>query len=99
MKFNRLKAGIAIGLMSFLFTLGVNAQAPSNNQERQKPPTIDELFKQMDANEDGKLALKEVKGPLEDDFKKIDADEDGFITKEELEKAPKPKRERPSKNR
>ena len=97
MNCNRLKTGITIGIMSFVFALSANAQAPSNNQERQKPPTIDELFKQMDANEDGKLALKEVKGPLKDDFKKIDANEDGFITKEELEKAPKPKR--PSKNK
>ena len=46
----------------------------------------------MDANEDGKLSKKEVKGPIKDDFDTIDADEDGFITEEELKKAPKPKR-------
>ena len=34
---------------------------------------------------------QELKGPIKDDFAKIDTDEDGYITKEELEKAPKPK--------
>lgn len=54
-------------------------------------PTTDEIFKKMDANKDNKLSQKEVKGPLLEDFAKIDLNEDGFITKEELEKAPKPK--------
>ena len=39
----------------------------------------------MDANEDGKLSKKEVKGPLKKDFDKIDSNEDGFITKKELD--------------
>ena len=52
----------------------------------------------MDANKDGKLSKKEVKGPLKDDFKKIDANEDGFLSKKEIEKMPKKKEERPSKN-
>lgn len=94
MNCNRFKASITIGLMSLLFTISGNAQAPDNNKQRQKPPTIDELFKQMDTNEDGKLSLKEIKGPLKDDFKIIDTNEDGFITKEELEKAPNPKENR-----
>ena len=64
-------------------------------RQGQKPPTIDELFTQMDANNDGKLSKKEVKGPIKDDFAKIDLNKDGFLTKEELEKAPKP--ERPNK--
>jgi Ca2+-binding EF-hand superfamily protein len=45
-------------------------------------PSIEELFKHMDANKDGKLSIKEVKGPLAQDFAKIDLNEDGFITKE-----------------
>lgn len=64
-------------------------QGPPNGQRKQ--PTIEELFKEMDANKDNKLSKKEVKGPLADHFAKIDLNEDGFITKEELEKAPKPK--------
>ena len=46
----------------------------------------------MDANEDGKLSKKELKGPIKNDFSKIDTNEDGFITKAELKRAPKPVR-------
>lgn len=78
-----------------LTTSSVLAQQPNNKKERPKPPTIEELFEQMDSNEDGKLSFEEIKGPLKDDFEKVDSNEDGFLTKEELEKAPKPnKRER-----
>ncbi len=62
-----------------------------------KMPTVDEIFIQMDANKDGKLAESEVKGPLKNDFSRIDTDGDKFITKEELNKAPKPKGGRPPK--
>jgi Ca2+-binding EF-hand superfamily protein len=48
----------------------------------------------MDANGDGKLSKKEVKGPLQRDFAKVDTNEDGFITEKELENAPKPERGR-----
>lgn len=65
---------------------------PQNNQGRKERPTIEQLFKEMDKNEDSKLSKKEVKGPLKNDFDKIDANEDGFLTAEELKKAPKPKR-------
>ncbi|MDO5969708.1 EF-hand domain-containing protein [Flavivirga aquimarina] len=92
MKRNTLRIGIFLGMMTFLFTFNTNAQSSDKNQGRQKPPTIEELFEMMDANEDDKLSLKEVKGPLKKDFSKIDTDEDGFLTKEELEKGPKPKR-------
>ena len=44
-----------------------------------------------------KLTKKEVKGPLKDDFDKIDTNKDDFLTKEELEKAPKPERKGPPK--
>ena len=91
MKSKRLKAGMVL-IITFLFTISTNAQPSSEKQQKQKPPTTEELFKQMDANEDGKLSLKETQGPLKNDFKKIDTNEDGFLTKEELEKAPKPKK-------
>jgi hypothetical protein len=58
-----------------------------NNKER---PSVDEIFEQMDANGDGKLSEKEVKGPLQRDFSKVDTDDDGFVTKKELQNAPKP---------
>ncbi|SKB73260.1 CREC-EF hand family protein [Maribacter arcticus] len=88
MKRITLKTGLLFAMLVAFGTLGVNAQSKG---ERKEPPTFTELLKQMDKNEDGQLSKNEVKGPLKNDFDKIDADEDGFITKEELEKAPKPK--------
>lgn len=92
------KVILTLGLVLFTFTI-TSAQEEDNNKERRKgPPSIKQIFKDLDTNEDGKISLKEVKGPLKKDFKKIDLNEDGFITKEELKKAPKPKkRERPNK--
>jgi hypothetical protein len=58
------------------------------------PPSTDRLFAQMDSNKDSKLSRAEVKGPLANDFAKIDTDSDGSITKAELDKAPKPNRQR-----
>ena len=43
------------------------------------------------------ISMEEVKGPLKDDFEKIDIDENGYISKEELEKAPKPKHNKSNK--
>ena len=54
-------------------------------------PSIDQIFKDLDTNEDSKISLDEAKGPLQRDFTKVDLNEDGFITKQELEEAPKPK--------
>jgi len=48
----------------------------------------------MDVDQDGQLAKTEVRGPLQKDFSKIDTNKDGFLSREELEKAPKPKRRR-----
>ncbi len=73
---------------------GVLGQEGKRGDRPDGPPSITKIFKDLDTNEDGKIALKEAKGPLKKDFKKIDLDEDGFITKKELEKAPKPKRGR-----
>lgn len=89
-------------IATFGMTLVVSISTFSQNdnddrEKRKRPPSIKQLFKDLDTNEDGKISLKEVKGPLKKDFKKIDLNEDGFITKEELKKAPKPKRrERPT---
>ena len=74
-----------------LISASVNAQEEHSDKERRKgPPSIEQIFKDLD--KDGKISLKEVKGRLKKDFKKVDLNEDGFITKEELKKAPKPKR-------
>ncbi len=94
MKRSKVKTGIIIGIM-VLFGV-VSLQAQSNREQRQKPPTFSELLEKMDANDDGKLSKKEVKGPLKNNFSKVDTDEDGFITEEEMKKAPKPKGQRPN---
>ncbi|WP_199726307.1 EF-hand domain-containing protein [Aquimarina sp. BL5] len=94
---NKINLGMVIGLVIFMVSCTSNAQSKDEKQRRQKPPSIEEVFKIMDADEDGKLSKEEVKGPLKRDFSKIDTDEDGFITKEELEKAPKPERKGPPK--
>lgn len=86
---------INYSLLILLVGTSISYAQPPQGQEGKKPPTIEELFKEMDANKDSKLSKKEIKGPLKDDFDKIDLDKDGFITKEELKKAPKPEGRRP----
>lgn len=87
---------IAVLGLTLLTTVSAFAQQ-GNNQERPKgPPSVKQIIKDLDTNEDGKISLKEAKGPLKKDFKKIDTNEDGFLSKKELKNAPKPeKRERP----
>ncbi|QCX00375.1 EF-hand domain-containing protein [Aggregatimonas sangjinii] len=75
-----------------LFFSNISFAQSQNKEGRKKPPTFNELIKEMDANEDGKLSKDELKGPLKENFSKVDTDEDGFITKEEFDKAPRPKR-------
>ena len=96
MKSNTFKTAVIVFGMT-LFVSNNSFGQSENREDRKKPPTFEQLLEKMDANEDGKLALKEVKGPLKNDFKKIDTDEDGFLSKEELEKAPKPKRKEKTK--
>ncbi|MGK0414480.1 MAG: Ca2+-binding EF-hand superfamily protein [Polaribacter sp.] len=82
---------------AILATTAVLSQEKNTDKKKPiGPPSIKQIFKDLDKNEDGKISLKEVKGPLKKDFKKIDLNKDGFITKEELKKAPKPEpREKP----
>ena len=88
------KNGMLLLVFGISFTLTTNAQS-KDRQERRTPPSATEMFAEMDANEDEKLSEDEVKGPLAENFEKIDADSDGYITKEELEKAPKPEGRKP----
>ncbi len=99
MKNNRLKTGIIMGMITFLFTLSTNAQPSEKQQRGEKPPTFSELLKEMDTGKDGKLSVAEVKGPLKKIFADIDTNEDGFITEEEFENAPKPKKRARKGNR
>lgn len=95
---NSLKKVMIIGMFTFLGTFTINGQS-DQKQRPQERPTTNELFEQMDADEDGKLSKKEVKGPLKNDFSRIDTNEDGYLTKEELEKAPKPERQGQGRSR
>lgn len=89
-----IKKNIKLVICCILYTTISFGQRPDNgNEERpNKPPSVDKIFEDLDSNNDDKISLEEAKGPLKKDFSTIDANEDGFITKEELEKAPKPKR-------
>ena len=75
-----------------LFATNISFGQSQDRQERKAPPTFKQLIKEMDANEDGKLAKDELKGPLKKDFAKIDTNEDGFISEKEFKNAPKPER-------
>ena len=46
----------------------------------------------MDANGNGQLEKAEVRGPLADNFDQVDTNQDGVLSREELEKAPRPPR-------
>lgn len=80
--------------VSFIVFASLLVVSQDRNQEikREAPPSLKQIFKDLDKDEDGKISLKEVKGPLKKDFKKIDTNKDGFLSKEEMKKAPKPKR-------
>lgn len=89
-----------IMLISLINADGLTAQErkKDGNGPNDGPPSIENLFKQLDTDKDGKLSKAEVKGPLKEDFDKVDANEDGYLSKEEIEKAPKPKRKNQRKS-
>lgn len=89
-----------LAILGLTLAMSATSYAQSNNSEdRPKgPPTFKQLLKELDTNEDGKISLKEVKGPLKKDFKKIDTNEDGFLTEKEIKNAPKPERKERSRN-
>ncbi|MBU2929679.1 EF-hand domain-containing protein [Winogradskyella psychrotolerans] len=91
MKSYTLKTVVLIAVVT-LFT--ANHSYGQDKQDRKGPPTFAKLLEEMDANDDGKLAESEVKGPLKDSFSEIDTDEDGFISEEEFKNAPKPERKK-----
>ena len=91
MKSNILKTTVLV-FGTALFISNYSYGQYQGRQERKEPPTFKQLLEDMDANEDGKLSKKEIKGPLKDHFAKVDSNEDVFINEEEFKKAPKPKR-------
>ncbi len=91
MNSNTIKTAVVVFGMTLLFSNTSFGQS-QNREGKKKPPTFNELLKEMDADENGKLSKEELKGPIKNDFSKVDSDADGFITKEEFDNAPKPKR-------
>lgn len=86
---------VFLSVSLLLFISCKSTDTPEGNEQGQERPNTEQLFAQMDANKDGKLAKDEVKGPLLNDFSKIDTNKDGFLSKEEIEKAPKQERQGP----
>lgn len=97
MKTSTIKTAITI-LIIAVFASCKSSETERKNDTSQRrqggQPSVTQLLKEMDTNEDGKLSEDEVKGPLKNDFSKIDTNEDGFLSNEELENAPKPERQR-----
>lgn len=88
-----------IGVLGMLLaTTTVTLAQGNRDRKEQTPPSVEQIFKDFDTNEDGKLSLKEVKGPLKKDFKKIDANEDGFLSKKEIKNTPRPSRKEKPRN-
>ena len=83
-----LKTG-AVTLGFLLLGTFISAQSTEDKRGGKKM-TPAQLMEKMDADKDGKLSEKEVKGQLKENFAKIDTDKDGFLSTKELEKAPKP---------
>lgn len=100
MKNNSLEFGILIGSFTVLASCNAFGQSDQGRPDRE-PPSIEQIFTDLDVNEDGLISKKEVKGPLKRGFATIDTNEDGFLSKEEMAKAPKPKRgqRRPQENK
>ena len=96
MRSNTLKTAVLVFGIALFMSNSSYGQS-KDRDDRHKPPTFAQLLKDMDANEDGKLSEKEIKGPLKAHFAKVDANEDGFITEKEFEKAPKPKGREPKR--
>jgi Ca2+-binding EF-hand superfamily protein len=86
--------------VSFIVFASSLVVSQDRNQEikRKAPPSLKQIFKDLDKNDDGKISLKEVKGFLKKDFKKIDTNKDDFLSKEEMKKAPKSKRRERKEN-
>jgi len=88
-----------IGVLGMLLaTTAVTLAQGNRDRKEHTPPSIKQIFKDLDTNKDGKLSLKEVKGPLKKDFKKIDFNKDGFLSRKEIKKAPRPKRKKRLRN-
>ena len=56
-------------------------------RERLLKHRVDNLFRQLDANRDGRISREEAKGQIREHFDEIDRNHDGVIDRDELMKA------------
>lgn len=82
--------GASLVLTSACATAQSPQGEPPEGAPQGQPPSVENMFSHMDADQDGLLSKSEVKGPLQNDFDKVDANSDGYISLEELKNAPKP---------
>lgn len=82
-----LTAAVLIGLACTGFVLEASANEPGM-------PRSERLFKRLDANGDGKLALDEMRPKAERRFLKLDANGDGAVSTGELDARLKQQMER-----
>jgi len=55
-----------------------------DGRERLIKARVNALFKDLDANQDGRISREEARGQIRGDFDRIDANRDGFIDRNEL---------------
>ena len=76
-------------MIMLLIVTGLSAQERSHKQGERKKESVEEVFKQRDKNEDGKLEKSELIGWVSNDFSKLDVNADGFLSLEEFAKSAK----------
>jgi Ca2+-binding EF-hand superfamily protein len=97
-------------LLAFAVTLVLGLGTSYAQEHQKKPPerqhkSVDEIFKEKDTNQDGKLSKEEFlkgvpeerKAGAEKRFAAMDTNKDGFVTKEEMKAAFEKMKERREK--
>jgi Ca2+-binding EF-hand superfamily protein len=66
---------------------GPNEKRPE--APRHMAPSVEEMFKRLDTNQDGKLSKDKVPDRMKERLDKVDGDHDGFVTLDEFRQAPR----------
>ena len=61
---------LTISFLLLTSTIAFTQDGKDKKERRKGPLSIEQIFKDLDKNEDGKISLKEVKGPLKKGFQK-----------------------------
>jgi Ca2+-binding EF-hand superfamily protein len=76
-----------LALSAALLPFSLQAQsdnADGNGQDRQGPPSLEQILERMDTDDNGMISKEEAKGPLSKRFDKIDLNSDGQLSPKEL---------------